>query len=81
MYMKKDWFMTWNRPEYEEYATETPKGYHLVIIRKEKDRYLCVGAELIMKEKGLPEFYVRKEGYKSTKEEATEQISRWQISF
>lgn len=78
--MKKKWFVTWNRPEYKEYATETTNGYLLAIIRKEKEKFLCVMARLRMSEKGLPNFIVLKEEYKFTQEEAVKQISQWQNS-
>lgn len=71
------WFVTWNRPEYKERAIKSAKGYLLVIVRKEKTKYLCVKAELIMKGKGLPGFNVLEEtSYKSLRK-ANEQINEW----
>ena len=70
-------FQTWNRPEYQEWATKTAKDYILLIIRKEKIRYLCVKAELIMKEEGLPDFKVLEEAYFKTKGEAEKQVQEW----
>lgn len=52
----KKWFTTWNRPEYKEWASKIQNGYLLVIIRKERDHYLTVKAELIMRDKRPPRF-------------------------
>lgn len=73
-----NWFVTWDREEYKEWAKEIPKGYSLLIIRKEQpDSYLCVKAELIMREKGLPDFKVIEEHNFSTKPEAYKVIEIW----
>ena len=71
------WFVTWNRSEYKEWASKIENGYLLVIIRKEKDRYLTVKAELIMKGKGLPDFKVLKEHYFPTKRDVIKKIREW----
>jgi hypothetical protein len=71
------WFKTWNRPEYKEWATIDKQGYLLVIIRKEKDKYLCVKALLIVNPTGLPEFKTLTEIYFSKKSPALKQISDW----
>ena len=73
----KKWFVTWDRPEYKEWAIPIAKGYLLVVLRKEKARFLCVKAELIMGEKGLPAFNVLEEKYYSSKPQASEQIKEW----
>lgn len=73
----KKWFVTWDREEYKEWATPTSKGYILVVLRKEKTRFLCVKAELIMGEKGLPAFKVVNEKYYSSKPKASKQIREW----
>lgn len=73
----RSWFKTWDRPEYKEWAIEIPNGYLLVIIRKEPKRYLCVKAELLMKEKGLPDFRVIEEHYFPIEQEAKKQIQDW----
>lgn len=75
----KGWFQTWDRPEYQEWAIKISKGYLLVVIRKEKIKYLCVKAELIMKGKGLPDFKVLQEEYLKTKREALKQIQEWKL--
>lgn len=72
-----NWFITWNRPEYKEWATEIPGGYLLVIIRKENKDYLCVKAKLLMGESGLPGFEVAEEHRLTTLKKASEQISAW----
>ena len=77
--MKKKWFQTWNRQEYKEWATEIAEGYLLLIVREEKDRYLCVQAKLLMGEKGLPGFEVLKELYFVDKKESDKQIQAWKI--
>ncbi len=74
---KKDFFQTWNRPEYKEWATPTDYGYELHIIRKEPDQFLVVKAKLIMGEKGLPGFEVIEEHRFSNSEQVTEQIQKW----
>ena len=71
------WFITWDRVEYREWASEITKGYLLLIIRKETDGYLCVKAELIMKERGLPDFKVIEEHNFPTQQEADKQILDW----
>ena len=71
------WFRTWGRPEYKEWATKIPQGYLLVIVRKEKDNYLCVKAKLLMGGKGLPGFKIVREAYFQDIKEATEQIRNW----
>lgn len=53
-----EWFQTWDRPEYREWAAEIPEGYLLHIIRKEKSDWLVVQAKLIMGVSGLPGFEV-----------------------
>lgn len=73
----KKWFVTWDRLEYKEWATPIKEGYLLVIVRKEKDKYLCVKAKLIMGEKGLPGFEVLKEHYFSTYKQTIERIKEW----
>ena len=47
----KKWFVTWDGPEYKEWAIPISKGYLLVVLRKEKTKLLCVKAELIMGKK------------------------------
>lgn len=73
----KKWFTTWDRPEYKEWATPISKGYLLVVLRKEKTRFLCVKAELIMGEKGLPAFNVLEQKYYSAKPKALKQVKDW----
>jgi len=73
----KKWFVTWNRPEYKEWAKEIKGGYSLVVIRKEPERYLCVKAELIMGAKGLPDFKVIEELHFSVQQKAQKQIQDW----
>lgn len=71
------WFVTWDRPEYKEWAKEIKEGYLLVVIRKELDNYLCVKAELLMGSKGLPDFKVFEERNVSTQKEADKIIQAW----
>lgn len=75
--MKTRWFQTWKRPEYEEWAVPIKEGYLLHIIRKEKDKYFCVQAKLLMGETGLPGFQVVKEQRFATRKEALKQIEKW----
>lgn len=72
------WFVTWNRPEYKEWACIVKGGYQLVILRVENDgRYLCVKARLNIKPRGLPEFVTEEERYVSTIKDSQEIISEW----
>lgn len=71
------WFVTWNRPEYKEWALPVAKGYLLIVLRTEKTRFLCVKAELIMGEKGLPVFKVIEEKYYASKSAASKQVKDW----
>ena len=73
----KKWFVTWDRPEYKEWAIPIKNGYFLVVLRKEKSRFLCVKAELLMGEKGLPEFKVIEEKYFLLKSKALKKIRDW----
>lgn len=73
----EDWFITWNRPEYKEWAKKIPQGYLLLVLRKEPDKFLCVKAELIMKNRGLPDFKVIEEKYFLNQTEAEIQIKEW----
>lgn len=71
------WFVTWNRPEYKEWAKKIKKGYLLVIIRKEPKEYLCVKANLLVGLKGLPGFEVIEEHRFKTLKKASDQIDIW----
>jgi hypothetical protein len=72
------WFVTWNRPEYKEWARIVKGGYQLVILRVENDkRLLCVRARLNIKSKGLPEFVTEEEKYASTVKDSQGIISEW----
>jgi len=71
------WFVTWDRPEYKEWAKVISGGYSLVVVRKEEKNYLCVRASLLMGVKGLPVFKVLEEKNFSLKEEADKQIQNW----
>ena len=73
----KKWFVTWSRLEYKEWAIKSKNGYLLVIVRKEKTKYLCVKAELLIGEKGLPGFNVLEEARYAFLEKANEQIREW----
>lgn len=75
--MEKEWFQTWDRPEYLEWALEIAEGYLLHIIRKEKENFLIVQAKLIMGEKGLPGFEVIEQCNVSTENEALHCIEQW----
>lgn len=75
------WFVTWDQPEYKEWAKKDNQGYQLVILRVESDgRLLCVKARLNIKAKGLPEFITEKERYYTSKREANKVISEWRAN-
>lgn len=68
------WFVTWDRPEYKEWARKNARGYDLVILRTEKKgKLLCVRARLIVRDTGLPEFAVDTQTYTVSRNEA----ERW----
>lgn len=72
------WFITWDRPEYKEWASLVKGGYQLVILRVENDRrFLCVKAKLNIKAKGLPEFVTVEEKYVLTTKDSQRIISEW----
>ena len=72
------WFVTWDRPEYREWASIIKGGYQLIILRMENNgRLLCVKAKLNVKSKGLPEFVTEEEKYVSTKKDSQKIISEW----
>lgn len=71
------WFQTWDRPEYKEWAIAIPEGYLLLILRKERQQYLCAKAKLLMGKSGLPGVEVLEQIHLSNKKEAMEQISLW----
>jgi len=71
------WFVTWDVPEYKEWAKKTRDGYFLVIIRKETKNYLCVRAKLIMGEKGLPGVEIIEKQNLATAQKAEKVIQDW----
>jgi hypothetical protein len=76
--VKNMWFVTWDRPEYKEWAHIVRGGYQLVILRVENDRrLLCVRARLNIKAKGLPEFVTDEERHVSTTKDSQKIISGW----
>jgi len=60
---QEDWFQTWDRPEYVEWAAEIPEGYELHIISAQESDYLVVKANLLMGSNGLPGFEVIEQVY------------------
>lgn len=75
--MDKEWFQTWDRQEYQEWALEIPEGYLLHIIREEAKNYLVVQAKLIMGTSGLPGFEVIEQCTFSTKQQALDCLEDW----
>lgn len=72
------WFVTWDRPEYKEWARIVKGGYQLVILRVEDDgSLLCVKAKLNIKAKGLPEFVTEEEKHVSSKKYSQKIICEW----
>jgi hypothetical protein len=72
-----NWFVTWNVPEYKEWAQKTNYGYLLLVINKENSGYRCAKAKLIFKNNGLPEFSLLEEIVVNTVNEAERQIKEW----
>ncbi|OGH02524.1 MAG: hypothetical protein A2798_02705 [Candidatus Levybacteria bacterium RIFCSPHIGHO2_01_FULL_37_17] len=70
-------FLTWNLPEYKEWATPTDGGYELYIIRKEPDNFLVVKAKLIIEARGLPGFKVLEEHNLSDEKSALRKVQEW----
>ena len=77
--MDHEWFQTWDRPEYQEWAAEIPEGYLLHIIRKEKSDWLVVQAKLIMGDRGLPGFEVIEQLSVSDEQMALDRINFWKL--
>lgn len=75
--MDKEWFQTWDRPNYQEWAAAIPEGYLLYIIRKEENCYLVVQAKLIMGTRGLPVFEVIEQHNVRNMQAANDYIQRW----
>lgn len=72
------WFVTWDRPEYKEWAKEIDGGYLLVILRIESDgKLLCVKARLNMGAKGMPVFVIEVEQYAIHLQDAQAIIDAW----
>lgn len=78
--MDNEWFQTWDRPEYQEWAAKIPEGYLLHIIRKENCDWLVVQAKLIMGEKGLPGFEVIEQLSVPNEQMALNCIESWKIN-
>lgn len=72
-----EWFQTWNRSEYIEWAKPIDNGYLLIIARKQKDDWLIARANLIFKDSGFPEFQVLEQGAVVTQEEALAKLEKW----
>jgi hypothetical protein len=77
--MDNEWFQTWDRPEYQEWAIEIPEGYLLHIIRREKTDWLIVQAKLIMGDKGLPGFEVVKQHSAPSEQMAFNCLNSWKL--
>ncbi len=71
-----DWFITWDRPEYKEWAMAVSGGYALLVFRPGKEQ-LCVRAKLVMPADGLPEFKVIEERRVPSEKEATSLLKQW----
>jgi hypothetical protein len=72
------WFVTWDRPEYREWALADERGYQLVIACAEADgQFLCVKARLDRQPRGMPAFVTEREERFSTRERAEEAIAGW----
>jgi hypothetical protein len=70
--------VTWNVPEYKEWAIKKSYGYLLTIIRQQPKDFLAVKAKLIFKAKGLPQFVTLKSLTVKTGKEAKAVIKKWQ---
>jgi hypothetical protein len=72
------WFVTWDRPEYREWARADAGGYELVILCVEADgSHLCVKARLNRLAKGMPQFVTESEERLSTMPLAQARIDGW----
>jgi len=76
--MSSFWFITWNVPEYKEWAQKKRYGYLLTIIRNQKKDFLVAKAKLIFKPQGLPEFVMLKSKTTKTEKEARRLVKTWQ---
>lgn len=70
-------FITWNRPEYKEWAIKKSYGYLLTVIRKQPKDFLVVKAKLIFKAKDLPQFVTLKSLTVETEKEAKAILKKW----
>jgi hypothetical protein len=72
------WFVTWDRPEYREWARADGGGYRLVILCVEADgTHLCVQARLNRLAKGMPQFVTEREERFPTMQRAQAAIDGW----
>lgn len=72
-----DWFQTWNRAEYIEWAKPINGGYQLIIARKQVNDWLVARANLTFRDTGFPEFQVIEQGNVLSQEEALAKLNSW----
>jgi len=75
-----DWFQTWNRPEYIEWAKPIDSGYVLIIARRQRNDWLIARAKLTFHDRGFPEFQVLEQGVVATQEEAFVKLNSWKTA-
>jgi hypothetical protein len=72
-----DWFVTWDVPEYREWAHKADYGYLLLIINKESQGFRCAKARLLFQDAGLPAFDLLSETVVETDDDAEGLIKGW----
>jgi hypothetical protein len=72
-----DWFVTWDVPEYREWARRADYGYLLLIIHKESQGFRCAKARLLFHDVGLPAFDLLAETIVEAGDDAERQIKDW----
>jgi hypothetical protein len=76
--MDANWFQTWDREEYQEWAIPIPEGYLIHILRRQEEDYLLARVKLIMGTKGLPGFEVIEERIVPDKQAAMHCLRDWE---
>jgi hypothetical protein len=72
------WFVTWDRPDYREWARTSDEGYQLLVVRPEADgQRLVARARLVMTPVGLPEFVLEESERVATDAAADALLARW----
>lgn len=75
------WFQTWDRKEYQEWAHEIPEGYLIFILRKQEEDYFVARAKILLQGKGLPGFEVIEVQTVPDLQTAVDCLKNWENAF